>query len=65
MTTKRWLYLAASVVAILAILVAIAAWRSMPGRALSADEIRERSAAEMNRIEARIAELERNASAAD
>ena len=61
MTTQRWLSLAALLVAALALLVAVAAWRSRPGHPLSSDEIRARAAAEMNRIEARAAELERNA----
>ena len=62
MTIQRWLYLAALLVAALALLVAVAAWNSRPGRTLGADEIRERAAAEMNRIEARAVEMERNAS---
>ena len=61
MTAQRWLTLAAILVALLALLVAVAAWRSRPGHPLSPDEIRARTAAEMNRIEARAAELERNA----
>lgn len=61
MTLQRWLSLAAILVALLALLVAVAAWRSRPGHPLSPEEIRERTAAEMNRIESRAAEMERNA----
>ena len=61
MTAQRWLSLAALLVVLLALLIAVAAWRSRPGRELSADEIRARTAAEMNRIESRAAEFERNA----
>lgn len=61
MTTQRWLHLAALLTAMLILLVAVAAWRSRPGHPLTADEIRARTSAEMNRIEARAAELERNA----
>ena len=61
MTSQRWLTLAAILVAALALLIAVAAWRSRPGHPLSANEIRDRTAAEMNRIESRAAEFERNA----
>ena len=61
MTTQRWLNLAAAIVALLILLVAAAAWRTRPGRELSAEEIRARAATQMQRIEARAAELERNA----
>lgn len=61
MTTQRWLNLAAIVTAALALFVAVAAWRSANPGPPSAEEIRERTAAEIDRIEARAAELERNA----
>ena len=62
MTTQRWLTLAAILTAALALFVAAAAWRSAHPRPLTADEIRARTAAEIDRIEARAAEMERNAS---
>lgn len=62
MTVQRWLSLAAILTAALALFVAVAAWRSAFRGPLTADEIRERTAAEINRIEARAAEMERNAS---
>jgi hypothetical protein len=62
MTVQRWLQLAAIVTAALILLVSFAAWRSAYPRPLTAAEIRERTAAEINRIEARAAEMERNAS---
>ena len=62
MTLQRWLQLAAIVTTALILLVAFAAWRSAHTLPLTAEEIRERTAAEINRIEARAAEMERNAS---
>ncbi|MBX3566163.1 MAG: hypothetical protein KF730_16510 [Sphingomonas sp.] len=62
MTTQRWLNIAAILTAALILLALFAAWRSAHPRPLTAEEIRERTAAEINRIEARAAEMERNAS---
>ena len=62
MTTHRWLTLAAILTAALALFVAVAAWRSAHPGPLTAEEIRARTAEEMQRIEARAAEMERNAS---
>lgn len=62
MTTQRWLNLAAILTVALILLVAAAAWRSAHPLPPTAEEIRERTAAEINRIEARVAEMERNAS---
>ncbi|MES2987018.1 MAG: hypothetical protein V4808_03840 [Pseudomonadota bacterium] len=62
MTTHRWLNLAAIITAALILFVAGAAWRSAHPRPLTAEEIRARTAAEIDRIEARAAEMERNAS---
>ena len=62
MTTQRWLTLAAILTAALALFVAVAAWRSAFPPPLTAEQIRARTAAEIDRIEARGAELERNAS---
>lgn len=63
MTTRSWLNLAAILTTALILLVAFAAWRSAHPLPPTAEEIRERAAAEMNRIEARAAEMERNAAA--
>lgn len=62
MTTQRWLNVAAILTAALTLLAGYAAWRSAHPRPPTAEEIRERTAAEINRIEARAAEMERNAS---
>jgi len=62
MTARSWLTLAAILTAALALFVAVAAWRSAHPRPRTADEIRARTADEIKRIEARAAELERNAS---
>ncbi|HEX8301408.1 hypothetical protein [Sphingomonas sp.] len=61
MTTQRWLQLAAILTAALILLALVAAWRSANPDPLSADEIRARTLAEIQRIEARAAEMERNA----
>ena len=63
MNLRRSLNLAAILTSVLILLVLYAAWRSANPLPLTADEIRERAAAEMNRIEARAAEMERNAAA--
>jgi hypothetical protein len=60
MTTQRWLQLAAILTAALILLALVAAWRSANPDPLSADEIRARTLAEIQRIEARAAEMERN-----
>lgn len=61
MTLRSSLNLAAIVTAALILLVLYAAWRSANPLPLTADEIRARTAAEIERIEARAAEMERNA----
>jgi len=62
MTMQRWLSIAAFFIATLVLLALAAAWRSANPAPLGADEIRARTAAEIQRIEARAAEMERNAS---
>jgi hypothetical protein len=62
MSIQRWLRLAAILTAALILFMAYVAWRSANPLPLTADEIRARTAAEINRIEARAAEMERNAS---
>ncbi len=62
MNVQRRLTLAAILTAMLILLAATAAWRSAYPAPLTAEEIRARTAEQMNRIEARAAELERNAS---
>ena len=62
MSTHRWLSLAAILTAALILFMAFIAWRSAHPLPLTAEEIRARTAEEMNRIEARAAEMERNAS---
>ncbi|RYE01669.1 MAG: hypothetical protein EOP61_10585 [Sphingomonadales bacterium] len=62
MSTQRWLSLAAILTGALILFMAFVVWRSAHPLPPSADEIRARTAAEINRIEARAAEMERNAS---
>ncbi|WP_066799154.1 hypothetical protein [Sphingomonas soli] len=61
MSTRRWLDFAAVLTGAAILFMAFAAWRSAHPLPPSAEEIRARTAAEINRIEARAAELERNA----
>ncbi|RYG81104.1 MAG: hypothetical protein EON59_14835 [Alphaproteobacteria bacterium] len=62
MTVQRSLQLAAIVTAALILLALYAAWRSANPLPLTAEEIRARTTEQMHSIEARAAEMERNAS---
>ena len=63
MNLRRSLNLAAILTGALIVLALYGAWRSANPLPLTAEEIRARTAAEMERIEARAAEIERNAAA--
>lgn len=65
MTTQRWLRVAAIITGLLALFVAVVAWRSLSNPGPSAEQIRERTALEMNRIEMRVREMEAEASKAE
>lgn len=62
MSTQRWLNMAAILTAAAILFMVFVAWRSANPLPPSAEEIRARTAAQIERIEARAAELERNAS---
>ncbi|RYY25667.1 MAG: hypothetical protein EOP62_12455 [Sphingomonadales bacterium] len=62
MTTHRWLSAAAILTTALILFMVYVAWRSANPLPLTAEEIRARTAAEIERIEARAAEMERDAS---
>lgn len=65
MTTQKWLRIAAIITGLLALFVAVVAWRSLSNPGPSADEIRARADAQMNRIEERVRELEQDARKAE
>lgn len=57
----RWLSVGGSVALILALAMVVLAWRHASDERHSAEDVKERVAAEMNRIEAEAARMEREA----